>query len=165
MWKAFQELVQLGWLDSERLPKMVSVQSEGCAPIVKAYEEDQRFATQYENAETIARGIRVPSAVGDFMILDAIRESGGVAIAVPEDQIVHRMRASTRATGVSICPETAACVLALDLLSQKKWLNADQRIVVFNTGAAQKYLEAIEQPLPSIDRQQSIDWKFIERGG
>jgi threonine synthase len=164
MWKAFQELTQLGWLDSKRLPKMVSVQSDGCAPIARAYDDGERFATLHENADTIARGIRVPAAVGDFMILDAVRESGGTAIAVPEEQIVSRMQTATRATGIAICPETAACISALDQLSTQGWLSGDQRIVVFNTGAAQKYLEAIEQPLPVIDRHQPLDWEFIENG-
>jgi threonine synthase len=158
MWKAFQELAALGWLDSDQMPKMVSVQSDGCAPITTAYDAGERFAPLYENAESVARGIRVPAAVGDFMILDAVRESHGTAVAVPESRIVERMKTATQATGLSVCPETAACFLALDQLAERGWLNADQRVVVFNTGAVQKYLEAMEQPLPFIDISKEIEW-------
>jgi threonine synthase len=162
MWKAFRELVELGWLDSEQLPKMVSVQSDGCAPITTAFDKGERFAPLFQNAESVARGIRVPAAVGDFMILDAVRESDGTAVAVPEHKIVERMKSATQATGLSICPETAACFLALDQLAQQGWLDADQRVVVFNTGGVQKYLEAMEQPLPFIDLATEIDWGLIE---
>ena len=161
MWKAFQELVELGWLDSDQLPKMVSVQSDGCAPITTAFDAGERFAPLFENAESVARGIRVPAAVGDFMILDAVRESHGTAVAVPEEKIVQRMKSATRATGLSICPETAACFLALDQLTEQAWLNAEQRVVVFNTGGVQKYLEAMEQQLPSIDLANPIDWEAL----
>jgi threonine synthase len=161
MWKAFQELVSLGWLDSTQLPKMVSVQSDGCAPIADAFTNGERFADFFPDAESVARGIRVPAAVGDFMILDAVRESGGTAISVPESEIIRRMNETTRATGISVCPETAACFLALDKLAADDWLDTDQRVVVFNTGAAQKYLEAMEQPLPFIDLGEPLDWNAI----
>lgn len=161
MWKAFQELAELGWLDSDQMPKMVSVQSDGCAPITTAYDAGERFAQLYENAESVARGIRVPAAVGDFMILDAVRQSNGTALAVPESQIVERMKTATQATGISVCPETAACFLALDQLAEQDWFDADQRVVVFNTGAVQKYLEAMEQPLPFIDIANEIDWEAL----
>src|SRR5438128_6254750 len=109
MWKAFAELTTLGWLESEKLPRMVSVQSEGCAPIVRAFDVGQRFAEPFANAHTVASGLRVPAAVGDFMMLDAIRASGGRAIAGREDRIVEWMKRVTALEGIAICPETAVC--------------------------------------------------------
>jgi threonine synthase len=161
MWKAFKELREIGWLDSDRLPKMVSVQSEGCCPIVRAFDAGERFATAHADAETIARGIRVPVAVGDFMILDAIRESGGTAIAVDESRIRDWMRLAVSCEGISVCPETAACVGACKQLLASGWMKPDQRVVIFNTGAAQKYVEAISVPMPQLDISQPIDWEKI----
>jgi threonine synthase len=161
MWKAFNELRDLGWLESDAMPRMVSVQSEGCAPIVRAYESGERFAQPFENAETIARGIRVPAAVGDFMILDAIRESNGCAVAVPENLIKDWMQQVAGLEGIAICPEAAACFAALDQLVKDDYVTRNDRVVVFNTGAAQKYLEAIQCELPRIDLNQTIDWEAI----
>jgi threonine synthase len=158
MWKAFQELKHLGWLDKERLPRMVAVQSDGCCPIVRAYESGERFAEPFVGAHTIASGIRVPAAVGDFMILDAIRESGGTAVAVSEGQIRDWMELSMSTEGIAVCPEAAACVGALDRLLDKQWLEPDQRTVIFNTGAAQKYVEAMTSELPRINLGTRIDW-------
>lgn len=110
MWKAFQELRELGWLESGTMPRLVAVQSEGCAPIVRAFQRGERFAEPFRNAATIASGIRVPAAVGDFMILDAIRESGGQAIAVEESRIASWMQLAASSEGISLCPEAAACV-------------------------------------------------------
>ena len=112
MCKAFAELRTLGWLESDHVPRMVAVQSDGCAPIVRAFDAGERFAKPWENARTIASGLRVPGAVGDFMILDAIRASHGCAIAVPEEEILPAMREATAAEGISFCPEAAACVVA-----------------------------------------------------
>src|SRR6266436_5089814 len=106
MWKAFAELEALGWLKSPKKPKMISCQSDGCAPIAIAFEKGERFAKKFENAATIASGIRVPAAVGDFMILDAVRESGGVAIATPESEIPEWIRKVAATEGPWICPET-----------------------------------------------------------
>jgi threonine synthase len=164
MWKAFQELAQLGWLESERRPRMVAVQSDGCAPIVRAFDGQSRFAEPFHPAETVARGIRVPAAIGDFMILDAVRESGGRAIAVPESDILPWMRQATAATGIAICPEAGACVAALQKLAAEGWIGGDERVVIFNTGAAQKYLETMQFALPRLDRHQPLDWDRIGRG-
>ncbi|MGH7139296.1 MAG: threonine synthase, partial [Pirellulales bacterium] len=139
MWKAFEELAALGWLADERRPRMVAVQSDGCAPIVRAFESGQRFAEPFSPAATIASGIRVPAAVGDFMILDAVRASGGRAIAVAEGRIREWMRLGTRLEGISICPESAACIGALEHLAREGWIRPDEHVVLFNTGAAQKY--------------------------
>lgn len=158
MWKAFNELDAMGWLDSSKKPKMIACQSSGCAPIVRAFEQGCRFAQKFENASTMASGIRVPAAVGDFMILEAVRESGGTAIAIPEDSIPHWMEMGNSKEGISICPETAVCLGALDVLLQRGTVKPDEKIVVFNTGAAQKYPEAIHETLPRIDLEQPVDW-------
>ena len=157
MWKAFHELRELGWLDSDKMPRMVSVQSDGCCPIVRAFEASERFATPFENAATVASGLRVPVAVGDFMILDAISESGGCAVAAKESEIPIWQRRAMKATGISICPETAACFGALEELRRSQWINPGEKVVVFNTGAAQKYVEAVDFSLPYIDQANSVD--------
>jgi threonine synthase len=161
MWKAFQELEQLGWLKSPRKPKMISCQSEGCAPIATAFKKGERFAQKFENAATIASGIRVPAAVGDFMILDAVRESHGVAIATPEADIPKWMRLVASKEGIALCPETAVCCGALEALLKNGTIKKNDRILIFNTGAAQKYPEAVREQLPRIDINQPIDWASI----
>jgi threonine synthase len=161
MWKAFAELEHLGWLASSRKPRMISCQSEGCAPIVRAFDQGQRFAAVFENAATIASGVRVPVAVGDFMILDAVRASGGTAIAVPEATIEPWMRKAIGLEGLSICPETAVCFAALEILLARGDVGPEERIVVFNTGAAQKSPEAVHEEIPFLDIRQQIDWALI----
>ena len=125
------------------MPRLISCQSEGCAPIVQAFEKGERFAELFANAHTIASGLRVPAAVGDFMMLDAIRASGGCAIAGREARIVEWMRRGMSLEGVSLCPETAVCLDALEMLVQQGKVKRDEEVVVFNTGAAQKYPEAV----------------------
>jgi threonine synthase len=161
MWKAFQELEQIGWLKSARKPRMISCQSEGCEPIARAFEKGARFADKFENAATIASGIRVPVAVGDFMILDAVRESGGVAVTAPETAIARWMKRGISLEGISFCPETAICLGVLELLLQRGAIKPEERIVIFNTGAAQKYPEAIAEEVPLLDISQPIDWEKI----
>jgi threonine synthase len=161
MWKAFHELRAMGWLDSDRMPRMVSVQSEGCAPITRAFEAGERFAKPFENAATIASGIRVPAAVGDFMILDAVRESQGTAVAVEEGRIREWMRLVGQSEGILICPESAACVGAIELLQERGWLKPDERVVLYNCGAAQKYPHLLPPELPLIKKGEPIDWNMI----
>jgi threonine synthase len=161
MWKAFAELTALGWLTSGKLPRMVSVQSDGCAPIVRAFEAGARFAEPFANARTSASGLRVPAAVGDFMILDAIRASGGTAIAADERRLNEWLRLAVSLEGIPVCPEAAACVGALEALTARGWIKSHERVVVFNTGAAQKYVEAIRCDLPRIDLAQPLDWDRI----
>ena len=163
MWKAFHELRELGWLQGDKLPRMVSVQSDGCCPIVKAFENGERFASPYEGAATLASGLRVPVAVGDFMILDAVRKSRGVAIAVDEKRIMEWARTSCQAEGISLCPEAAACVGAVQKLTQDGWIQPHQKTVIFNTGAAQKYVEAIKVELPVLESATPIDWDYLEQ--
>jgi threonine synthase len=161
MWKAFAELRQLGWLKSDKLPRLVSCQSDGCAPIVKAYEAGLRFAEPFANAHTVASGLRVPAAVGDFMMLDAIRESGGCAIAGREGRIVEWMRRVASAEGIGICPETAVCFDCLERLRADGRVRPDDEVVVFNTGAAQKYPEAVPLDLPRLDKDRPIDYAAL----
>lgn len=162
MWKAFHELKQLGWLrDTSRFPRLISCQAEGCAPIVRAFEKGERFAELFPNAKTVASGLRVPVAVGDFMILDAIRESGGKAVAGSEPLIGEWMRRASSAEGISICPETAVCFDILQRMVASGEVKPDERIVVFNTGAAPKYLEALSIDLPFVDKDR-VDWAALD---
>ncbi len=158
MWKAFQELLELGWLTGSTIPRMVSVQSDGCCPIVNAFKKGERFAEPVANAKTIASGIRVPAAVGDFMILDAIAESEGVALAVAENEIRNWQERGARASGVALCPETAACISALETLSTSGWIKKQERVVIFNTGASQKYPSRSPEAAPLIKAPEDIDW-------
>lgn len=161
MWKAFAELTALGWLDSANRPRMVAVQSDGCCPIVRAFEAGTKHAEPFAGAHTMATGLRVPAAVGDFMILDAIRESGGCAVAVEEARIRHWMQQAIAAEGIAICPEAAACVGAIEKLAQENWIEPHERVVLFNTGAVQKYVEAMRCDLPRIDLSQPIPWHLF----
>jgi threonine synthase len=164
MWKAFAELKAIGWLASEKMPRMVCVQSTGCPPLVRAFEAGQEHAEPFAGAMTIASGIRVPGAVGDFLILRAVRESGGTAIAVEESRLTDWMRLAASLEGIPVCPEAAACIGALESLTASGWIKPHERVVVFNTGAAQKYVEAIRCDLPRIDLAQPLDWSRIEAG-
>jgi threonine synthase len=164
MWKAFAELAELGWLrgaGAER-PRLISCQAEGCAPIVRAFEKGERFAELFPNAHTVASGLRVPVAVGDFMMLDAIRASGGKAVAGREASIAEWMRRASSAEGVSVCPETAVCFDILERMVAAGEVKPDERVVVFNTGAAPKYLEAMPAKLPAIDKDR-VDWDAVAR--
>jgi threonine synthase len=138
MWKAFAELEALGWI-GERRPKMISVQSEGCAPIVRAFERGERFAEPWVDARTIAAGIRVPSAIGDYLILDAVRNSGGTALAVSEDEITQAQVELGRQAGVFAAPEAAATYAAARSLRARGVLQGTERVVLFCTGMGLKY--------------------------
>jgi threonine synthase len=133
MWKAFDELAQLGWIGSRR-PRMVVVQSTGCAPIVRAFESGADHAEPWANAQTVAAGLRVPSAIGDYLMLRAVRESGGTAVAVPDEEIIEAQRTLARLTGVLPAIEGAATYAALPHLARSGFLNGDERVVLFNTG-------------------------------
>jgi threonine synthase len=123
---------------------------------VRAFDKGERFAELFPNAHTIASGLRVPAAVGDFMILDAIRASNGLAVAGKEASIGPWMRRASSAEGISICPETAVCFDVLEHLIAEKKVRRDEEVLVFNTGAAQKYLEALPPDLPRIDKEKGI---------
>jgi threonine synthase len=141
MWKAFDEMEAMGWIDSKR-PRMISVQAAGCAPIVRAFREGKRFADEFPNAFTTASGLRVPKAIGDFMILDAIRASGGTAVAVSDEELLEAAREIGAEEGLFVAPEGAACLPALRRLIDEGSVTEDDQVVLFNTGAGVKYLES-----------------------
>ena len=143
MWKAFDEMEQMGWIGSKR-PKMVSVQSSTCAPIIRAFEKGERFADEFENASTVASGLRVPKAIGDFLILDAIRASGGTALSVTDDELIRAVGEIGAAEGIFAAPEGAACLPALRKLIDQEIVAAGETAVLFNTGSGIKYLEAFD---------------------
>ena len=137
---------------------MISCQSDGCAPIVQAFESDARHAKRVDNAATVASGLRVPQAVGDFMILEVVRDSGGAAMSAPEGDIPKWMQLANSKEGIAVCPETAVCLGVLDQLMGQGKIKQNDRVLVFNTGAAQKYPECVTAELPRIDMHQPIDW-------
>ncbi len=139
MWKAFDEMEQLGWIGSER-PRMVSVQSTGCAPIVRAWEQGAEHAEPWQDARTYAAGLRVPAAVGDFLILRALRESDGAAVAVPDEEMREWVPRVGSTTGVFVCPEGAAAAAALPRLLRDGRLRPEEEVVLFNTGSGLKYV-------------------------
>jgi threonine synthase len=143
MWKAFDEMEQMGWIDSRR-PRMISVQSIGCAPIVKAFHEGENFADEFPNAHTVASGLRVPKAIGDFIMLDILRKSGGTAVAVSDEELIEGAREIGASEGIFAAPEGGALLSALKKLLETGEITPDERIVLFNTGSGIKYLEAFE---------------------
>lgn len=140
MWKAFDEMERMGWIGSRR-PRMVTVQAEGCAPIVRAFEEGNRFADEFPNAATTASGLRVPKAIGDFLILDALRASGGSAVSVTDEELIAATREIGATEGIFCAPEGAACLPALRKLMETGEVRRGERVVLFNTGSGVKYLE------------------------
>src|SRR5438105_11546619 len=159
MWKAFDEMQELGWIDKKR-PRMVSVQAAGCAPIVRAFEKGERFAEEFPNAATIASGLRVPKAIGDFLILDAIRESDGFAITVTDDELLAGAREMARREGIFAAPEGGACVPALRKLLERGKISPNDRVVLFNTGSGIKYLDlfdsAVKAQTPRSQKRSAL---------
>jgi threonine synthase len=143
MWKAFDEMGKMDLIDSKR-PRMVSVQSIGCAPIVKAFHDGERFADEFPNAHTVASGLRVPKAIGDFLILDALRQSGGTAIAVSDEELITAVKEIGVSEGLFCAPEGAACLPALRMMIEQDLIKENETVVIFNTGAGVKYLECFE---------------------
>lgn len=156
MWKGFAELEAIGLIGSRR-PRMVAVQASGCAPVVHAFEAGERHAKRVDDAHTIASGIRVPAAIGDFLILDAVRESGGFAIAVDDDAILAARDEVAREEGLLLCPEGAATFAAWLRARDEGRIGADERVVLFNCASGLKY------PLPRaglpLDRNAPVDWQ------
>jgi threonine synthase len=138
MWKAFAEMETLGWIGAKR-PRMVTVQAEGCAPMVRAFHEGTEFAEPWANARTIADGMRVPAAVGDFLILRALRESGGTAVAVSDAEILESTYLLGKTTGIWPAPEGGATLAALLRLKKDGWVRDGESVVLFNTGNGAKY--------------------------
>ena len=148
MWKAFAELKELGWLTG-KLPKMIAIQSTGCAPIVNAFDQGLEHAPLWGNAQTVASGIRVPAAIGDFLILDAIRQSDGCALAVEDEHIINIRDMISKEDGLLLCPEGAATAAGYQIALEKKIINEDEKAVLFNCASGLKY------PMP--DSNQTID--------
>ena len=147
MWKAFGEMEKLGWIGSKR-PKMVAVQAEGCAPVVKAFEENAERSTFFENAHTVAAGLRVPKPLGDFLVLQGVRESGGTAIAVTDEEMLDAGVQLASDEGIYAAPEGAACVAALQKLLASGFLKSSDKVVLYNTGGGLKYPEAYSVRFP-----------------
>jgi threonine synthase len=143
MWKAFDEMEQLGWIGSER-PQMVGVQSSGCAPIVKAWDEGKNISEMWSHAATRASGLRVPKAYGDYIILEILRKSGGVAISVTDEEIMDAVHRWAQVEGIFAAPEGAAALAAYRKLRGNGFFSTDDRVVLFNTGTGLKYLDTIE---------------------
>ncbi|HEY8292378.1 MAG TPA: threonine synthase [Thermomicrobiales bacterium] len=147
MWKAFGEMAKLGWIGGHR-PKMIAVQAEGCQPVVRAIEQNRERSTFYENAHTVAAGLRVPKPLGDFLVLEGVRESGGTAIAVSDDEMLDAGIQLASDEGIYAAPEGAACVAAARRLIENGFLKATDRIVLYNTGSGLKYPEAYSTRFP-----------------
>lgn len=143
MWKAFEEMELLGWIGSER-PRMFAVQSDGCAPIVKAFVEGTEFADMWKDASTMASGIRVPAAIGDYLILQALRNSNGGALTVSDDEIIKMMSIVASLEGMFVCPEGAATAVALDKLLKDGLVADHEKVLLLNTGSGLKYLDVLE---------------------
>jgi len=158
MWKAFDELEAIGWIGPKR-PRMVAVQAEGCAPIVRAYDAGERHAVPWQNAATIASGIRVPAAVGDFLILDAVRESNGFAVAVSDDAINEAHKECALKEGILLCPEGAATLAALKQELVTGRINPNEQVMLFNCATGLKY--PMESEHKTIDLSKPIDYDFI----
>jgi threonine synthase len=148
MWKAFEEMEAMGWIGFER-PRMVSVQAAGCAPVVEAFEKGGESTEFWNNAATIASGLRVPKALGDFLILSALRASGGAAVAATDDEMLAACRQMAALEGIFAAPEGGATVVAIQKLLERGEVKPDDTIVLFNTGTGYKYAEAWEAALKS----------------
>ena len=158
MWKAFDELEKIGFIGSKR-PKMFAVQAEGCAPMVRAFEQGLEFAERWEDAQTIAMGIRVPRAVGDFLILRAVRESGGAALAVSDAAIAAAVRDVARDDGLLLCPEGGATLAAYSRALDEGLIGRDERAVLFNCASGLKY--PLEDQSRTLDRHAAIDFASL----
>jgi len=158
MWKAFAEMEALGWIGSKR-PRMIAVQAEGCAPMVRAFEAGERHATRWEDAHTIAMGIRVPQAVGDFLILDAVRESGGVAMAVSDESIARAVDDAARRDGLLLCPEGGATLAAWRKALAEGLVSPEEKVVLFNCATGLKYPLADQSK--TLDKDGPIDFSAL----
>jgi threonine synthase len=148
--KALEEMATLGWVRG-RVPRLVAVQATGCAPIVKAYEEGRAESTPWPGASTVAQGIRVPKALGDFLVLGAVRATGGTCVAVSDEATMRGLSDVARLEGAFVCPEGAATVAAARLLRERGWLAPDDRVLLLNTGTGLKYPGILEPKLPVLD--------------
>ncbi len=153
--KAIKEMQELGWI-GESLPRLVAVQADGCKPIVDAFDAGRDESTLVEGTHTLAFGLNVPKALGDFLVLEAVRESGGTAIAVSDQAILSEMNALARAEGAWICPEGAACMAATRDLRESGWIGEGERVVVLNTGTGLKYPETVTVDVPVLAKDGQV---------
>jgi threonine synthase len=147
MWKAFGELEELGWVKPGRRPKMIAVQSSGCAPVAKAFDAGAKASEMWENAATFASGLRVPKPYGDSIMLEIVKDSGGVALAIPDAEILASLMDWAKHEGLFLSPEGAAATAAYDRLLASGYLKASDRVVLFNTGAGLKYTDVIAEAM------------------
>jgi threonine synthase len=153
MWKAFAEMEELGWIGKKR-PKMISVQAVGCEPITRAFEQKAAASQFFENAHTVASGLRVPKAIGDFLVLEAVRESGGTALSISDEEMLDAGVLLAEREGIFAAPEGGACVAAVRTLLNSGFLKSSERIVIYNTGSGLKYLEAYATRFPRYAASQ-----------
>lgn len=155
IWKALDELEAMGWIGSKR-PKLISVQASGCAPIIRAWNEGKEVSEFWQGANTLAGGMRVPKALGDFIVLKAVKETGGTCLAVTDEQILEALHLTARKEGMFICPEGAGAVAAAKMLRDSGFLKKEERVVILNTGSGLKYPEAIDVNLPVLEIDAEI---------
>ena len=155
IWKAVQELRALGWLRGKD-PKLVAVQSEGCKPIVEAFHNGRQYSEYYEDAKTIVGGLRVPKALGDFLVLEACRKSGGTSIAVTDEEIIASMKLLAKNEGMLICPEGASTLAALEKLKERGFIREKETVCLLNTGSGLKYADLLEANLPFLSVDEEI---------
>jgi threonine synthase len=153
--KALEELKKLGWID-ERLPRLIAVQSSGCAPIVRAWEKGEHTSEPWENASTVAFGINVSKALGDYLVLDALYETGGCAVAVDDEELLRDQRELASLEGAFVCPEGAATVSAARRLRESGWIREDERVVLLNTGTGLKYPETVAVDVPVLRPEDGV---------
>ncbi|MFZ5814762.1 MAG: threonine synthase [Bacillota bacterium] len=152
IYKALLEMREMGWLPERvKLPRLVAVQAEGCQPIVRAFREGKAVSEKWEGAETVAQGIRVPKALGDFLVLEAVRATGGTCLAVPDEETLWGLGEISRLEGAFICPEGAALVAAARRLRESGWLQPEEQVLLLNTGAGIKYPEILRPSLPVLE--------------
>lgn len=156
IYKALKELQQLGWIKKDQMPKLVSVQSAGCAPIVKAWELGKKESEFWNDSETIAFGINVPKALGDFLVLEAIYETKGCAVSVKDSDVIDEQELLSQKEGAFVCPEGAAAFYAARQLRKEGWIKQNEKVVVLNTGAGIKYPDTVKVEVPILEKNESI---------
>jgi threonine synthase len=161
IYKAILEMRELGWIPDDKLPKLIAVQANGCAPIVKAFESGAEVSVAWENAHTVAFGITVPKALGDFLVLEAVRATSGTAVAVSDEALLAEQSRLAREEGLFICPEGAACLAAAMELRESGWLRGDEQVVVLNTGAGLKYPETVNVNVPTLAIDSEIPAELV----
>lgn len=156
IYKALKELQELGWIKADKIPRLVAVQSAGCAPIVKAWEEGKKESEFWDESETIAFGINVPKALGDFLVLNAVYETEGCAVSVSDENVIEEQALLSKNEGTFICPEGAAAFYAARQLRKEGWIKEGDRVVVLNTGAGIKYPNTVNVDVPVLEKDESI---------